>query len=159
MNPLRPAAIALGRQPWLPRYLPVIVRVDQTMRRVSRGRFTLLTFASLPELFLTVPGRKSGIARTTPLLCVPDQGSWLVAGSNWGAPKPPVWVANLRAVIEAGDTAVIEFKGREVGVRAEELSGPERSEAWAVMVETWPNYRTYATRTERLIPVFRLTRA
>ena len=31
----------------------------------------------MPNLALTVPGRKSGIPRTTPLLCVPHDGGWL----------------------------------------------------------------------------------
>jgi len=57
----------------------------------------LLAFAGLPQVMLTVRGRKSGIPRSTPLLCTPYDGSFLVAGSNWGAPKLPVWVLNLRA--------------------------------------------------------------
>ena len=44
-------------------------------------------------------------------------------------------------------------------VRATELSGADRDEAWRTMLETWPNYAKYAERTDRLIPVFRLERA
>ena len=125
-HPTRWLAVLLGGQPWLPRFGRQIVGLDQLLRRLTRGfAVTLLTFAGLPQVFLTVAGRRSGVARTTPLLCVPDRGSWLVAGTNWGGPKPPMWVANLRAA----DTAVVEFKARDTTVRADELTGADRDEA------------------------------
>lgn len=150
MNPMRALAIKVGGLKWLPRFLPVIVRVDMALRKLTRGRVTLLTFATLPELFLTVAGRKSGVKRTTPLLCVPHDGGWLIAGSNWGGPKAPVWVLN----VEAADTVEVEYKGRTSTCRPRLLEGEERERAWAVMVDTWPNYNVYAERTDRQIKVF-----
>lgn len=97
-----------------------------------------------------MPGRKSGEPRTTPLLCVPHEGGWLVAGSNWGAPKLPIWVLNLRA---AGGGEVV-FKGRRTAVDARQAEGEERAALWRVMNRTWPNYDHYAARTDREIPVF-----
>ena len=152
---MTPVAIAFGRQKWLPRFLPQIVWLDRTIHRLFRGRVTLLTLAGLPELYLTVPGRRSGVQRTTPLLYVPHRDRYLVAGSNWGAPKPPAWVLNLRAA----DTAEVDVKGRRTRVTARELEGEERAEVWEVMLRTWPNYAKYAERTDRLIPVFELTPA
>ena len=108
MNPMTRLAVVVGRQPWMPRFLPQIVWLDRLVHRLTLRRFSLLSLAGLPELFLTVRGRKSGESRTTPLLCVPHQGSFLVAGSNWGAAKLPIWVLNLRAA----ETAEVEFKGR-----------------------------------------------
>lgn len=151
-HPTRWLAVILGGQPWLPKFGRQIVALDKFLRRLTRGRITLLTFAGLPELFLTVAGRKSGVPRTTPLLCVPHEGGWFVAGSNWGGPKPPMWVGNLRAA----DTAVVEFKGRDTTVNARELTGAERDAAWSVMLQTWPNYAKYEQRTARVISVFRL---
>lgn len=153
MNPMTRLAVLLGRQPWMPRFLPQIVWLDQTIHRLTRGRFSLLSLAGLPELFLTVRGRRSGEPRTTPLLCVPHQGGFLVAGSNWGAPKLPVWVLNLRAA----DEVEVDFKGRRMRATAREVDGDERAELWQVMNGTWPNYRHYAERTDRQIPVFVLT--
>ena len=150
MNPMRRLAILLGRQPWLPRFTRQIVALDHLLRRLTRGRVTLLTFAGLPELFLTVPGRRTGIPRTTPLLCVPHEGGWLVAGSNWGAPQPPAWVGNLRAASQA----TVEFRGRETVTTARPVEGEERARVWQVMLATWPNYAKYAERTDREIPVF-----
>lgn len=152
MNPLRPIAIWLGGRPWLLRFAPWIVRLDKLLRSLSRGHFTLLTLTGLPELFLTVAGRKSGLPRTTPLLCVPHQGGWLVAGSNWGQPKPPAWVGNLLAA----DTAVVEFRGRDTDVVPHLAEGAEREQLWELMLRTWPNYAKYAQRTDREIKVFHL---
>ena len=153
MNPMRWMALKLGAQPWLHRFSRVIVGSDKALQRVSRGRITLLTFAGLPELLLQVPGRKSGVLRSTPLLCVPHGDGWLVAGSNWGAPEPPAWVANLKAA----DEPLVTFGGRTVATDARLLTGPERDEKWSVMLETWPNYAKYAERTPRELPVFWLT--
>jgi deazaflavin-dependent oxidoreductase (nitroreductase family) len=152
MNPLRPVAVKLGSQPWLPRFAPAIVGLDKGLQRVTRGRLTLLDLAGLPELMLTVRGRKSGIERSVPLLCTPHDGGWLVAGSNWGGPKPPMWVANLLAA----DTAEVTYGGRRTTVRAVLLEGADRARAWQVLLSTWPNYDKYAERTDREIKVFHL---
>jgi deazaflavin-dependent oxidoreductase (nitroreductase family) len=153
MNPMRWMALKLGAQPWLHRFSRVIVGSDKALQRVSRGRITLLTFAGLPELLLQVPGRKTGVLRSTPLLCVPHGDGWLVAGSNWGAPEPPAWVANLKAA----DEPLVTFGGHTVATDARLLTGPERDEKWTLMLETWPNYAKYAERTHRELPVFWLT--
>lgn len=153
MNPMRWMALRLGAQPWLPRFARVIVGMDKLLQRLTRGRIDLLTFAGLPELLLQVPGRRTGVLRSTPLLCVPHGDGWLVAASNWGAPEPPAWVANLKAAEEP----LVTFKGRTVAADARLLDGPEREEKWAVMLETWPNYAKYAERTHRDLPVFWLT--
>ncbi|WP_017545356.1 nitroreductase/quinone reductase family protein, partial [Nocardiopsis prasina] len=57
----------------------------------------------------------------------------------------------------AARTAEIERSGRLVTVRAEELTGADRDRAWARMSEVWPNFALYQRRTDRVIPVFRLT--
>lgn len=155
MGLLTPVAIRIGAIEWMPRLLPQVVWLDKTLHRVSRGRVTVLDLAGLPNLNLTVKGKKSGIDRTTPLLCVPDGDTILIAGSYFGGPKMPLWVGNLRA---AGGHAKVDYGNERFAVTATELSDPERAEAWQVMLRTWPNYAKYEERTERLIPVFRLRR-
>lgn len=155
MGLMTPLAVRIGKLSWMPALLPQIVAVDTTLQRVSRGRVSVLDLAGLPNLALTVPGRKTGIPRTTPLLCVPDRDTWLVAGSNFGGPQMPLWVGNLRAA----DFAEVSVGGRRWRVRAEELAGADRAAAWQVMLRTWPNFAVYEERTDRVIPVFRLTPA
>jgi deazaflavin-dependent oxidoreductase (nitroreductase family) len=155
MGLLTPLAIRIGALEFMPKLLPQVVWVDTRLHKYSGGRVTVLDIAGLPNLNLTVKGKKSGIERTTPLLCVPDGDTILIAGSYFGGPKMPLWVGNLRA---ADGAAKVEFRKERFAVHATELSDPERAEAWKVMLRTWPNYAKYEQRTDRLIPVFRLRR-
>jgi len=152
MSILTPLAIKIGSWAWVPRILPQITWVDRTLHRLTGGRVTLVRLAGLPSLVLTVVGRKSGIARSTPVLCVPQGTNFLIAGSNFGGPKLPVWVLNIRSV----DQVTVTFNGRQLSAVPREVAGDERDAAWAHMLKTWPNYAKYAERTDRIIPVFLL---
>ncbi|MCD4533505.1 nitroreductase family deazaflavin-dependent oxidoreductase [Nocardioides sp. cx-169] len=154
MGLLTPLAVRIGALPWMPRLLPQVVWTDTRLQRLTGGRVTLLDVAGLPNLALTVPGRRSGIPRTTPLLCVPHGDGWLVAGSYFGGPRTPLWVANLRATT----TATVRYQGVEHEVTWREVEGEERAELWQVMLRTWPNFAKYEERTTRRIPVFLLER-
>lgn len=156
MNLLTPLAVKLGSLSWMPRLLPQITALDKLIQRVTRGRLSLLRIAGLPNLMLTVTGRRSGVPRTTPLLCVPWHAGHLVAGSNFGGAKPPVWVVNVRAAQEQHQTVGVQIQGRDHRAHPRELSGSEREQAWEHMLGTWPNYAKYAERTDRTIPVFLL---
>jgi deazaflavin-dependent oxidoreductase (nitroreductase family) len=153
MGMLTPLAIRIGALAWLPRLLRQITWLDRLIQRLTRGHWSILRIAGLPNLMLTVVGRRSGLPRSTPLLSVPYGGGELVAGSNFGGAKPPVWVVNVRAA----ETVTVSARGRSRTAVARELTGTERSIAWEHMVETWPNYARYAERTDRVIPVFLLT--
>jgi deazaflavin-dependent oxidoreductase (nitroreductase family) len=154
MGLLTPIAVRLGSTTWMPKLLPQVVWLDKQLSRASRGRVTVLDIAGLPNVTLIVPGRKSGIPRTTPLLAIPYQGGWLIAGSYFGAPKAPVWVANLRAT----DRARVRVGGEEFGVDWRELEVEDRARAWQAMLDHWPNYALYEQRSNRKIPVFQVTR-
>ena len=150
MGLLTPLAIRIGALSWLPRYLPQITWVDRMLSRLTSGRVTLMRLAGLPSMVLTVAGRKSGVVRSTPVLCIPHPAGYLVAGSNFGGPKPPVWVHNVRAA----DTVTINVRGRSMEAVPREVTGEEREAMWAHMLKTWPNYAKYAERADRVIPVF-----
>ena len=148
----RRCAILIGSWAWVPNYLAQITAVDKFIQRKTKGSWGLVRIAGLPGLLLTVPGRKSGIPRSTPLLCTPYGDGVLVAGSNFGGPTLPVWVGNLRA----SERATIHFGGMDREVVHQELTGEDRAAAWTRMLETWPNYRLYEERIAdgRTIPVF-----
>jgi deazaflavin-dependent oxidoreductase (nitroreductase family) len=152
MGLLTPLAIRIGAQPWMPKLLPQVVWVDKSLQRVSGGRVTVLDLAGLPNLMLTVRGRKSGIARSTPLLCVPRGHVLLVAGSYFGGPTEPMWVKN----VEANPDVTVRFDGVESSRRARLLEGEERALAWGHLLRTWPNFALYEQRTDRTIKVFEL---
>lgn len=137
----------------MPKLLPQIVWVDTRLQRATRGRYTLLDVAGLPNLMLTVPGRKTGVPRSTPLLCVPYEDTYLIAGSYFGGPKEPAWVANLEAAMRAE----IRVGGRTLPVSACLVDGADRDRLWAHMKQTWPNFAKYEERTRRTIKIFQLT--
>jgi deazaflavin-dependent oxidoreductase (nitroreductase family) len=101
---------------------------------------------------LTVTGRKSGLSRSTPLLCVPYGETILVAGSYFGGPKEPMWVKN----VEANPEVTVRFKGKTSPMSARLLEGDDRAAAWQAMLKTWPNFAKYEQRTDRHIKVFEL---
>lgn len=119
----------------------------------SSGGTQGTTLAGVPVIVLTTVGARSGKLRKTPLMRVEHDGEYAVVASMGGAPKHPVWYFNLLAHprVELQDGPV----RRDYVAR--ELSGEERALWWERSVAVWPDYASYQTKTERLIPVFVLT--
>jgi deazaflavin-dependent oxidoreductase (nitroreductase family) len=153
MGLFTPLAVRIGAIPWLPRYVPQIMWVDKWLQRWTGGRVSLLGIAGLPSLMLTAIGRKSGVARDTPLLCVPSGQDILIAGSNFGMDKEPMWVKN----VEANPEVTVRFRRRTSVMVARRLEGEEREAAWSRLLATWPNFAKYEQRTDRRIKLFLLT--
>ena len=112
---------------------------------------TTLRDTGLPVIIVTHTGNKTGAVRKTPLMRVKDGRSYVLVGSQGGAPKDPVWVHNLRsnAQVEIRDETVVQpMRAREVKDDA------ERSRLWQLCVAAFPPYAEYQKRTERQIPVF-----
>jgi deazaflavin-dependent oxidoreductase (nitroreductase family) len=109
----------------------------------------------LPVIVLTSVGAKSGKLRKTALMRVEHDGEYLAVASRGGAPENPVWVYNLRNSprVELQDGA------EKHDYDARELDGDERARWWERAVEAFPNYAEYQLKTNRLIPIFKLTRA
>lgn len=135
-----------------PHLLPAL---DRTVHRLTRGR-VLLSAGMLPGLVLTARGARSGLPRTTPLACLREPGTdtWLLVGSNFGRDHHPAWTANLIAHPDVE----INWRGRDVPVRARLLEGEERGRAWEGALAFWPPYAAYQARIGREIRLFRLTR-
>ncbi len=107
-----------------------------------------------PMLLLRTVGRKTGQARTSALLYVPDGDDRVVIASKGGAPNHPGWFHNLVAQPD------IEIQvGRErIPVRARIPEGDERERLWAKADEVNKGqYAAYQSRTDRTIPVVVLT--
>lgn len=154
-NLLTPVAIWVGRRDAARENSNLVVSLDQRLSRATRGKVPLLRIAGLPTLTLHVPGRKSGVERSTPLLCASWRNGFVIVGSNWGGEKAPVWVHNLRAAAE-GEVAM-SVHGVRLKVDVREVRDADRASAWRAAARTWPNYDLYASRTSRQLPVFHLT--
>lgn len=107
-------------------------------------------------VWLTVPGRKSGILRTAPLLGAPRaDGSWIVAGSGGGDSVEPSWSINTRAAAASGALCYLEYAGNRWPVRVQVLQEEEeRASAYGLLVGRWRFFADYAKRAGRTIPVF-----
>ena len=117
--------------------------------RLSGGRFGGGLTPTAPTLLLTTVGRKSGKARTVPLIYLTDGSALVVVGSMGGSATHPEWWLNLRAAPEAQVTV----KGRTWRVRAEEARGAERERLWPRLVQIFPGFANYQRATSREIPV------
>lgn len=104
-------------------------------------------------LVLTTTGRKSGEPRKFPLIFGKDSDDYLLIASKGGAPEHPGWYLNL----EAHPEAVVQVKGDVVPVTARTASPDEKARLWSIMLEQWPYYDDYQTKTDRDIPVVVLT--
>ncbi|HEV8671620.1 MAG TPA: nitroreductase family deazaflavin-dependent oxidoreductase [Candidatus Limnocylindria bacterium] len=101
-------------------------------------------------LLLTVPGAKSGVVRTIPLVYHRDGDRYVVAASMGGAPKHPGWYHNLlkhrEAEIEVGTDT---FKVRATPIP----KGPERDRLYEAHGDNFAVFKDYPKKTKRIIPV------
>ena len=112
-------------------------------------------FGTMPALVLITIGRKSGIERRTPLAYIPDgHGNWLIIAAYAGAANNPAWYHNIGA---HPDRVSIELEGRTHQVIAEELHGEERAKAWTTITAASKRFADYQGKTDRVLPVIRLT--
>jgi deazaflavin-dependent oxidoreductase (nitroreductase family) len=106
-------------------------------------------------LVLTTIGRRSGLERSNPVGWFPGpDGSWVIVASANAAVDNPAWYYNLAAHPDAR----IEVGGRTIEVTAEQLHGAEREQAWQQIVAAAPRFGEYQHKTDRRLPVLRLTR-
>lgn len=100
-------------------------------------------------------GRKSGLLRTTPLVYLRDGDRIVVVASQAGRPENPQWFHNVVA-----DPAVTVQIGRDrTAMRAAVADPEERARLWPKLVELYPDYDSYQSWTERVIPVVVLSPA
>ncbi|MDT3442845.1 MULTISPECIES: nitroreductase family deazaflavin-dependent oxidoreductase [unclassified Pseudofrankia] len=108
---------------------------------------------AVPTLLLTTVGRRTGEARTTPLIFGRDGDDYLVIASTGGSPRHPAWYLNLAA----NPQAEIQVRADHLAVTARTATEQEKPRLWAIMTDQWPNYNVYQRRTERVIPLVVLT--
>ena len=127
--------------------------IDLPISRLTKGVFVPSAYWNImPIIYLTTTGAKSGIARSSPVLCIPDGEKLILVGSNWGNTKNPNWAYNLRTHPQ---TQVRKGKIAK-GFTARELHGDERAVYWQKAVRFYPPYVSYEQRSGRSLPVFLL---
>lgn len=112
-------------------------------------------FEGRTVLLLHTTGARSGAPRLSPLVYVSVAGRMLIIAAYAGAAHDPAWAHNLRG----RPRARIEVGADSYDVTARELSRDERDEVYPDVVAQAPNFAGYQARTDRVIPIFELTRA
>ena len=101
-------------------------------------------------LVITVPGRRTGLPRSTCVQFVDTPGGPVVWGTGSGSARDPDWFRNLRAA----DTAEVEIGDTRFRVRPEELTGAARTAMWTgTVLARVPRVARYARKAGRTIPV------
>jgi deazaflavin-dependent oxidoreductase (nitroreductase family) len=113
-------------------------------------------FEGFPLLLLTSTGAKSGAQRVNPVAYFDIDGATYIVGSSAGRDRDPAWAFNIRAHPDV--TVEIGADG-PTAVTARELPREERDSVYEVIKQRAPGFAEYETRTDRVIPVFELTRA
>lgn len=106
-------------------------------------------------LLLDYRGRRTGQWRRTVLIYKPDGDDYLIVASNGGSDEHPLWYRNL--VDEPGVRLRVGTEER-FAARAETLSAEEKARVWPGLVELFAPYADYQAKTDRDIPVVRLSR-
>jgi deazaflavin-dependent oxidoreductase (nitroreductase family) len=103
----------------------------------------------VPTLLLATTGKRSGKARTVPLIYSKTDGNFVVIASRGGSPTHPDWYLNLTANPDVS----IKVVDDEYDAKARSATGAEREALWQQMAELYPPYNAYQQRAGREIPV------
>lgn len=110
------------------------------MDLTGAGAFTFGT-----NCLIRYKGRKSGRTMIQGLTYGAYAGEVIICNSRGGSDAPPKWYLNILA------SETVDFQIATQAYRAtwRELEGAERAKVWAYMVDCYPFYGEYQTRTER----------
>ena len=135
----------------LPKFLKAMPDPGNLMFRMG---FKIM---GLPLIRLTTVGARTGKQRRKVLAWFPDnegEESGLIVGSNGGSARHPGWAHNL---VKHPHTAAMDRGKGPIPVSAQLLVGAERDTAWRRVVDRAERYQRYTTKTDREIPIFRLS--
>lgn len=146
MTDYDPAAVKVNPEGWVAEQAELYEESNGTQGTDFKGS---------PCLLVDYLGRRSGEWRRTVLIYGRDGDDYLIVASHGGAPTDPVWLNSLVAHPEVH----LRVLGDRFTARAEVLSPQDKARVWPHLVEVYPPYADYQKRTDRDIPVVRLTPA
>lgn len=133
-----------------------VLRGHQWVYEKSGGLVGHRLLLGNPTLLLRTVGRKTGRRRTSALTYARDGEDYLVTASNGGSPRPPGWLANLRAEPKCE----IQVGRRTIPVSAQATlpDDPEYVRRWGIVDRVnQGRYSEYQKKTTRPIAVVVLT--
>jgi deazaflavin-dependent oxidoreductase (nitroreductase family) len=109
-------------------------------------------FAFATHCLIRYQGRKSGRTLINGLCYADIGGEVVICASKGGAPDSPQWYHNILA----SKTIDVQIATQAYRASWREPQGAERKKIWDLMVDSFPFYATYQTRTTRVIPLVML---
>jgi deazaflavin-dependent oxidoreductase (nitroreductase family) len=101
-------------------------------------------------LMITVPGRRTGLPRSTCVRFLETGVGPVVWGTGSGSPRDPDWFRNLRAA----EVAQVQVGRDQWQTRPNELVGAARDAMWQeTILALAPEVAKYARKAGRTIPV------
>jgi deazaflavin-dependent oxidoreductase (nitroreductase family) len=120
----------------------------------ANGRPASGYFEGKSVLILTTTGAKSGQPREAVITFTRDGDDYVVVGSKSGEAEDPAWFTNLRA----NPVVTVEADGQKFQARATVAEGADRDALWDRHVAEHAQFADYPSKTDRIIPIARLTR-
>ncbi len=135
---------------------PVGRMIVKTMTAVHRRQG--YAFQGMDLLILSTVGKKSGQVRKVPVAWFADgDEAWVIVASAAGSRDNPSWYYNIAA---HPDQVEIELPGgRTLKVTPEQLEGDAREQVWDRITARLSRFADYEQKTDRQIPLIRLTPA
>ena len=115
----------------------VVSPLQRALYRRTSGRLSLTGRA--PVLLLTTTGRRTGKARTIPLLYLRDGDRLVICNVNPGFERPNPWVVNLRAQPHAQ----VQIGRGSTSMSARSASDDELVRYWPQLTKVWPAYQAF----------------
>ncbi|MFQ6397664.1 nitroreductase family deazaflavin-dependent oxidoreductase [Nocardia sp. KC 131] len=129
-----------------------VLKVHQWVYENSGGLVGHRVLFGNPTLLLRCVGRKTGLERTSALTYGRDGDDYLVTASNGGSPRPPGWLANLKAEPECE----IQVGRRKMKALARPTlpDDPDYARRWKIVDKVnQGRYSAYQKMTKRPIAV------
>jgi deazaflavin-dependent oxidoreductase (nitroreductase family) len=136
------------------KFANAVVNANVFLYRRSGGRMGARVKGA-PVLLLDHIGRKSGRARTSPVLYLEDGQDLVVVGSRGGSDATPAWWLNLKANPETS----VQIGTERRAVVARQATAEEKALLWPRLIEMYDDFARYQQRTDRDIPVIVLSPA
>jgi deazaflavin-dependent oxidoreductase (nitroreductase family) len=133
-------------------------RIDRLCLRCTGGRVSMTSLLTgLPVVHVTTTGAKSGLPRSTPLLCIRDEAeprNLVLIATNFGQERCPAWYFNLKAHPQAA----CSIGGDVQHYLAHEACDDEYARLWQLAARTYAGYAMYKQRIHgRRVPVIVMT--
>jgi F420H(2)-dependent quinone reductase len=132
-----------------------ILRAHQWIYERTDGLLGHRLLMGNPTLLLRTTGRLSGLTRTNALTYARDGDAYLVVASNGGSPRPPSWLANIKA--DPGSEIQVGRRRHRTVARPTLPDDPDYARRWTIVdAVNKGRYTQYQKLTDRPIAIVEL---